>query len=105
MPAKIKRGDKVVVLAGKDRGKRGTVRRMIPKDDRVIVEGVNIIKRHQRARSAQQQSQIIEREAPIHISNVMLVDPNTDKPTRVTFRRREDGAVVRVARRSGEDIE
>ncbi|MCE7927131.1 MAG: 50S ribosomal protein L24 [Chloroflexi bacterium CFX7] len=105
MPAKIKRGDKVVVLAGKDRGKRGTVRRVIPKDDRVIVEGVNIIKRHQRARSAQQQSQIIEREAPIHISNVMLVDPNTDKPTRVTFRRRDDGAVVRVARRSGEDIE
>ncbi len=105
MPAKIKRGDKVVVLAGKDRGKRGTVRRVISKTDRVIVEGVNIIKRHQRARSAQQQSQIIEREAPIHVSNVMLVDPNSDNPTRVTFRRREDGAVVRVAKRSGEDIE
>jgi len=105
MPAKLKRGDKVVVLAGKDRGKRGTVRRIIPKFDRVVVEGVNIIKRHQRARSAQQQSQIIEREAPIHISNVMLIDPNSDKPTRVTFRHREDGTMVRVAKRSGEDIE
>ena len=105
MPAKIKRGDRVVVLAGKDRGKRGTVRRVIPKTERVVVEGVNVVKRHQRARSAKQQSQIIEREAPIHVSNVMLIDPNRDEPTRVTFRRRDDGTVVRVAKRSGEDIE
>ncbi|GIW19367.1 MAG: 50S ribosomal protein L24 [Tepidiforma sp.] len=105
MPAKIKKGDKVVVIAGKDRGKRGTVRQVITKHSRVIVEGVNIIKKHQRARQAGQASQIVEREAPIHISNVMLIDPNTDQPTRVTFRRREDGTLVRVGKRSGEDIE
>jgi len=105
VPAKIKRGDKVVVIAGKDRGKRGTVRAMLNKHDRVLVEGVNMIKRHQRARSQNQTSQIIEREAPIHISNVMLIDPNNDQPTRVTFRRREDGSLVRVGKRSGEDIE
>jgi len=105
MPAKLKRGDRVVVIAGKDRGKRGAVRRMVTKHDRVIVEGVNIVKRHQRARAQGQQSQIVEKEAPIHISNVMLIDPNTDEPTRVTFREREDGTRVRVGKRSGEDIE
>jgi len=105
MPAKIKRGDTVVVIAGRDRGKRGTVRRMVNKTDRLIVEGVNIVKKHQRARQMGQQSQIVEREAPIHISNVMLVDPNNDEPTRVTFRRREDGTMVRVGKKSGEDIE
>ncbi len=105
MPAKIKRGDRVVVIAGKDRGKRGIVRKVDRKHERVIVEGVNIVKRHQRARAVGQQSQIVEREAPIHISNVMLIDPNTDQPTRVTFRRREDGSWVRVAKRSGRDID
>ena len=105
MPAKIKRGDTVVVIAGRDRGKRGTVRRMENKTDRLIVEGVNIVKKHQRARQTGQQSAIIEREAPIHISNVMLVDPNNDEPTRVTFRRRENGTMVRVGKKSGEDIE
>lgn len=105
MPAKIKRGDTVVVLSGRDRGKRGTVRQVINKHDRVLVEGVNIVKRHRRARTATQRSEIVEREAPIHISNVMLIDPNTDEPTRVTFRRREDGTMVRVSKRSGEDIE
>ena len=105
MPAKIKRGDKVVVITGKDRGKRGTVRAVIVKHNRVLVEGVNIIKRHQRARSQNQVSAIIEREAPIHASNVMLIDPNNDQPTRVTFRKRENGTLVRVGKRSGEDIE
>lgn len=105
MPAKIKRGDRVIVLVGKDRGKRGTVRSILNKKGRVLVEGVNIIKRHQRARQQGQASQIIEREAPIHMSNVMLIDPNDDQPTRVTFRRREDGTFVRVGKRSGEDIE
>jgi large subunit ribosomal protein L24 len=105
MPAKIKRGDTVVVISGRDRGKRGTVRRMVNKTDRVIVEGVNIVKKHQRARQMGQQSEIIEREAPIHISNLMLVDPNSDEPTRVTFRHREDGTMVRVGKKSGEDIE
>lgn len=105
MPAKIKRGDRVVVIAGKDRGKRGTVRRVDPKHARITVDGVNIIKKHQRARQQGQQSQIIEREAPLHVSNVMLIDPNDDQPTRVTFRKREDGTVVRVGKRTGEDIE
>jgi large subunit ribosomal protein L24 len=105
MPAKIKRGDTVVVISGRDRGKRGTVRRMVNKTDRVIVEGVNIVKKHQRARQMGQQSEIIEREAPIHISNLMLVDPNSDEPTRVTFRHREDGTMVRVGKKSAEDIE
>ena len=105
MPAKIKRGDRVVVITGKDKGKRGTIRAVITKHDRVLVEGVNVVKKHQRARSQNQVSQIIEREAPIHISNVMLIDPNNDQPTRVTFRRREDGTLVRVGKRSGEDIE
>ena len=92
MPARIKRGDKVVVLSGKDRGKRGTVRAILNKDNRVLVEGVNIIKRHQRARQQGQASQIIEREAPIHMSKVMLIDPNNDQPTRVGFRRRKEPA-------------
>ncbi|MBA4179746.1 MAG: 50S ribosomal protein L24 [Anaerolinea sp.] len=105
MPAKIKRGDKVVVISGKDKGKRGTVRAVINKHGRVLVEGVNLIKRHQRARAQGQISQILEREAPLHMSNVMLIDPNTDQPTRVAFRKREDGSMVRVGKRSGEDIE
>ena len=105
MPAKIRRGDRVVVLTGKDRGKQGTVRSILNKDNRVLIEGVNIIKRHQRARQQGQASQIIEREAPVHISNVMLNDPNDGQPTRVGFRRREDGSLVRVGTRSGEDIE
>ena len=105
MPAKIRKGDRVVVIAGKDRGKRGTVRSLVVKHDRVVVEGVNLVKRHQRARSQGQQSAIIEREAPLHMSNVMLIDPNTDQPTRVTFRTRENGTLVRVGKRSGQDIE
>jgi large subunit ribosomal protein L24 len=105
MPARIKRGDTVVVLSGKDRGKRGQVRQVLTAKERVIVEGVNVVKKHQRARQAGQQSQIIEREAPIHWSNVMLIDPNSDEPTRVTYRKREDGSWVRIGKRSGEDIE
>jgi large subunit ribosomal protein L24 len=105
VPAKIKRGDRVVVIAGKDRGKRGTVRHVLNKFDRVVVEGVNMVKKHQRARQQGQQSAIVEREAPLHMSNVMLIDPNSDEATRVTFRKREDGSMVRVGKRSGEDIE
>lgn len=105
MPAKLKRGDRVVVLAGKDRGKRGTVRSIITKTNRVVVEGINMVTKHQRARAAGQQSEIIEREASIHISNVMVVDPSSDEPTRVTFRKREDGTLVRVGKRSGEDFD
>ena len=105
MPSKIRRGDRVVVLSGRDRGARGVVRSVDRKKDRVTVEGVNMIKRHQRARSQQQTSAIVEREASVHISKVMLLDPNSDEPTRVGFRRRDDGTMVRVGKRSGEDIE
>ena len=105
MPAKIKKGDKVVIIAGKNKGKRGEVRAVITKHDRVVVDGANIVKRHQRARQQGQASAIVERPAPLHMSNVMLIDPKTDKPTRVTFRRRGDGTLVRVAKRSGEDID
>ena len=105
MPAKIQRGDRVVVISGRSKGARGVIRSVDRKKQRVTIEGVNMIKRHQRARSAQQQSSIIEREGPVHISNVMLLDPATDEPTRVTFRRRDDGSMVRVSKRTGEDIE
>jgi len=105
MPAKLRRGDRVVVIAGKDKGRRGTIRRVDNKHDRVVVEGVNMVKKHQRPRSASQAGGIIEREAPIHVSNIMLVDPKGDTPTRVGFRRREDGSWVRVAKRSGEDVD
>ncbi len=105
MPSKIRRGDRVVVLSGRARGARGVVRAVDRKKQRVTVEGVNMVKRHQRARSQQQTSAIVEREAALHISKVMLLDPNTDEPTRVGFRRRDDGAMVRVGKRSGEDIE
>lgn len=105
MPSKIRRGDRVVVISGRSKGARGVVRAVDHKKQRVTIEGVNMIKRHQRARSMQQQSSIIEREGPVHISNVMLLDPTTDEPTRVTFRKREDGAVVRVSKRTGQDVE
>tara|TARA_B100001123_G_scaffold443086_1_gene588212 strand:- start:9681 stop:9929 length:249 start_codon:yes stop_codon:yes gene_type:complete len=81
------------------------VRAVDRKKQRVTIEGVNMIKRHQRARSMQDQSSIIEMEGPVHISNVMLLDPTTDEPTRVTFRRRDDGTTVRVSKRTGEDVE
>ena len=102
---KIKRGDTVLVIAGKDRGKRGVVRHVYPEKNRAVVEGVNMIKRHQKQRSQQQPSGIIEREAAIHVSNLMLIDPTTQKPTRVSFGRRPDGAKVRISRVSGEIVD
>jgi large subunit ribosomal protein L24 len=110
MPARIKRDDEVVVIGGKDRGKRGKVLRVEPKKDRVYVEGLNIIKRHQRPRQvagaqrAEEVGGVIEREGPIHLSNVMLVDPSDGKPTRVGFEVHE-GKRYRVAKRSAKRIE
>lgn len=103
MAAKIKKGDKVVVLAGKDRGAEGEVISVMPKDDRVVVRGVNLIKKHQR-QTQQQEGGIITREASIHVSNVALKDPSTGKATRVGFKI-EDGKKVRVAKASGEVID
>ena len=102
MAAKSRKGDTVIVLAGKDRTREGQVLKVSPKDDKVIVQGVNMIKRHTRP-SQTSAGGIIEREAPIHISNVAVKDPSTGKPTRVGFEVR-DGKKVRVAKGSGEVI-
>ncbi len=101
---KIRKGDKVVVLAGKDKGRTGEVMRMLPKENRAVVGGINQIKRHQR-QTAGQEAGIITREAPIHVSNISLADPKDGKPTRVGFKKLEDGRKVRVAKRSGEQID
>jgi large subunit ribosomal protein L24 len=103
---KIRKDDEVIVIGGKDRGKTGRVLRTEPKRDRVYVEGCNIVKRHQRPSPARPnvQAGVIEREGPIHVSNVALVDPKDHKPTRVGVRR-EDGKRFRVARRSGTQID
>jgi len=101
---KIKRGDSVVVRTGRDRGKSGSVLRVLRSEERVIVEGVNVVKRHTRP-SQSQPGGIIEREAPIHISNVALADPRDGQPTRVGYRTLEDGRKVRFAKRSGEVID
>jgi large subunit ribosomal protein L24 len=108
MPARIKSDDQVIVTSGKDRGKQGRVLRVDPKNERVFVEGLNMIKRHQKANpmspTAQQTSGVIEREGPIHISNVALIDPKDGKPTRIGVDV-VDGKRVRVARRSGTRID
>ncbi|MFG1264405.1 50S ribosomal protein L24 [Xanthobacter aminoxidans] len=104
MAAKIKKGDKVVVLAGRDKGRTGEVIQVLPKDEKALVRGVNIVKRHQR-QSANQEGGIISKEAPIHLSNVAIADPKDGKPTRVGFEVLDDGRKVRVAKRSGERID
>ena len=101
---KVRKGDKVVVLAGRDKGKRGEVLKAIPTENRVVVQGGNLIKRHVRA-SQRSSGGIEEREAPIHVSNVAHVDPKSNQPTRVGFRVLEDGRKVRFAKRSGEIID
>jgi len=101
---KIKKGDRVVVLTGRDKGRMGEVLRVIPTEDRLVVQGVNVVKRHQRP-SQVSPGGIVEQEAPIHISNVAHIDPKTDKPTRVGYRIEEGGRKIRIARRSGEPID
>ena len=103
--AHVRRGDTVVVIAGKERGKRGKVLRVLTDKGRVIVERLNMIKKHQRPTQKLRQGGIIEREGPIHLSNLMLVDPRSDKPTRVGVRVLADGKKVRLARKSGEIID
>ena len=93
---KIRKNDTVVVIAGKDKGKRGKVRRALPEKNRVVVEGINMIKRHSRARRAVRQAGIIELEAPINVSNVMIVCNKCGKPTRVGFQFLKDGKKARV---------
>jgi large subunit ribosomal protein L24 len=104
MAARIRSGDTVVVLAGKDRGKSGKVRSVSPREDRVVVEGLNLVKRHTKARGPGQPGGIIEKEAALHVSNVAIADPRDGKPTRVGFRFEADGTKVRFAKRSGQVI-
>jgi large subunit ribosomal protein L24 len=103
--AHVRKGDTVIVVAGKERGKRGKVLRVIPEKGRVVVERINMIKKHQKPTQKIRQGGIIEREGAIHLSNVMLVDPGSNKPTRVGMKALADGKKVRVARRSGEMLD
>ena len=100
---KIRKGDNVVVIAGRDKGKHGEVVEMLPKEERAIVRGVNVVRRHQK-QTAAQEGGIISKEAPIHISNLALEDPKDGKPTRIGFKFLDDGKKVRFAKRSGEVI-
>jgi len=104
---KIKKGDTVQIITGKDRGLRGKVIRALPAENKVVIEGANRITRHTRVQQSARGSQsggIITQEAPIHVSNVMIVDPSDNRPTRVGFRIKEDGTKVRVSRRTGTEL-
>jgi large subunit ribosomal protein L24 len=105
MAARIRKGDTVLVTTGADRGKRGEVLRVSPKDDRAVVQGVNIAKKHTKPKGMGQPGGIVEVEATIHLSNLKLVDPKSDQPTKVGFRVLEDGRKVRVAKATGAVIE
>ena len=104
---KVRRDDTVRIIAGKDKGKTGRVIRTDPRNDRVYVEGLNMVKRHQRAQPGRPNMQVgvIEREGPVHVSNVALVDPKDHKPTRLGSRRSEDGKRMRVTKRSGTELD
>ena len=102
---KIRKNDTVFVIAGKDKGKKGKVRFAYPKDERILVEGINFIKRHTRARGVVRQAGIVEREAPIHVSSVMLLCNKCNHSTRIGFRFLEDGSKVRVCRTCHEVID
>ena len=101
----VKTGDEVIVIAGKDKGKTGKVLAVLPKANRVVVEGVSMIKRHTKPGFKYPDGGIIEREASIHKSNVMIVDPKTGKPTRIGYKFLEDGTKVRFAKKSGEVLD
>jgi large subunit ribosomal protein L24 len=105
MAARIRKGDTVVVITGSDRGKRGEVLKVMPKDDRAVVQGVNIAMRHTKPTGMGQPGGIIPKEATIHLSNLKLVDPKSDQATKVGFRVLEDGRKVRVAKATGNVIE
>ncbi len=104
MAAKIKKGDKVVVLAGRDKGRSGEVVQVMPMEERALVRGVNMVKRHQR-QTVSQEGGIISNEGPIHLSNLGMADPKDGKPTRVGFKVLDDGRKVRFAQRSGDLID
>jgi large subunit ribosomal protein L24 len=103
MAAKIRKGDRVVVLTGRDKGRTGEVIEVRPSENRAVVRGVNIVKRHQR-QTPTQEGGIVSKEAPIHLSNIAIADPKDGKPTRVGFKVEADGRKVRIAKRSGAEI-
>jgi large subunit ribosomal protein L24 len=104
VPARIRKGDRVMVISGKDRGKTGLVMEVRPREQRVIVEGLNIVKRHTKPRPPNEPGGVIEKPAPIHLSNVALIDPKDNRPTRVRIQE-IDGRRVRVSARSGEKLD
>ena len=105
MAARIRKGDTVVVISGADKGRRGEVMQVLPKANRAVVQGVAVAKRHVKPRGMGQPGGITDKELPVHLSNLMLIDPKTDKPTKVGFRVLDDGRKVRVARAGGAVIE
>ena len=100
---KVKKGDEVIVLAGKDKGKKGKITKVIPAESRVVVAGINMIKRHTKP-SREGAGGIVAKESPLHVSNVALLDPKSGKATRVGYKIKEDGSKTRIARRSGEAV-
>jgi large subunit ribosomal protein L24 len=105
MAARIRKGDQVEVISGEEKGKRGEVMRVLPKEGRAIVQGLRLVSRHQKPRGVGQPGGIVEQEAPLHLSKLALIDPKTDRPTRVGFRLAADGNKVRFAKKSGERID
>lgn len=105
MAAKIKKGDYVVVISGNGKGQKGEVLKVFPKEERVVVKGIRMVKRHMRPTQANPDGGIQQFEAPIHVSNVAHLDPKDNKPTRVGFKTLKDGKKVRVAKKSGEVID
>jgi len=104
MAAKIKKGDKVVVLTGRDSGKSGEVLQVMPKESRAVVRGINVVRKHQK-QTMQQEGGIVSKELPVHLSNIAIADPKDGKPTRVGFKIMDDGRKVRFAKRSGDLID
>ena len=104
MAAKIRKGDKVIVLTGRDKGRTGEVIEVRPAAERALVRGINIVKRHQR-QTAQQEGGIISKESTIHLSNLAIADPKDGKPTRIGFKIQADGKKIRIAKRSGAEID
>ncbi len=107
MAARLRTGDEVVVITGKDKGKTGRILRVDRQKDKVFVEGLNIVKRHQRAQPGRPNAPVgvVEKEGPIHVSNVALADPKDNKPTRISVKRTEQGTRLRIAKRSGTELD
>ena len=100
---KLKKGDNVIAVAGKDKGKKGKIIRVLPKDNKVVVEGINILKKHQRPRKTGEKGQIMKIAMPMNASNVMILDPKTDKPSRIGKKQLGD-KMIRIARKSNQEI-